>query len=131
MRPTESKRIFFQQLGRGLRRYTGKSYCLVIDFIGNFRNASRIPEYQGLTSSHDDRGGAREGTRNARGILNLPLGFTVTFDDQVIDLFTRELLDPAHATRHNIARILIYEYQKLQRYLQRPPERRTLIGCRL
>ena len=33
LRPTESKRIFYQQLGRGLRRYVGKSHCLVIDFI--------------------------------------------------------------------------------------------------
>ena len=37
LRPTESKRIYFQQLGRGLRRYAGKAFCLVIDFIGNFR----------------------------------------------------------------------------------------------
>jgi superfamily II DNA or RNA helicase len=28
LRPTESKRIFFQQLGRGLRRYPGKASCL-------------------------------------------------------------------------------------------------------
>jgi superfamily II DNA or RNA helicase len=46
LRPTESKRIFYQQLGRGLRRYVGKSHCTVIDFIGNFKNAYLIPEYQ-------------------------------------------------------------------------------------
>jgi len=133
MRPTESKRIFFQQLGRGLRRYTGKSHCVVIDFIGNFRNASRIPEYQGLVPSQDDVSGTRAGTHNSRDILNLPLGCTVTFDDRVIDLFTRELLDPAHANRHNIGRILIYEYQKVERYLRRPPrkvdvDRLSLLG---
>ncbi|MCL1089386.1 DEAD/DEAH box helicase family protein [Shewanella profunda] len=37
IRPTESKILFLQQLGRGLRqsRTTGKSYLTVIDFIGN------------------------------------------------------------------------------------------------
>lgn len=48
LRPTESQRIFFQQLGRGLRRYVGKTHCTVIDFIGNFKNAYRIVEYQDL-----------------------------------------------------------------------------------
>jgi len=46
LRPTESKRIFYQQLGRGLRRYIGKSHVTVIDFIGNFKNAFQIVEYQ-------------------------------------------------------------------------------------
>ena len=44
LRPTESKRIFFQQLGRGLRRYVGKEHCVVIDFIGNFKNAYHAVE---------------------------------------------------------------------------------------
>lgn len=54
LRPTESKRIFFQQLGRGLRRYSGKSHCVVIDFIGNFKNAYKIIEYQGLLPDDDE-----------------------------------------------------------------------------
>jgi hypothetical protein len=32
----------------GLRKYVGKSHCTVIDFIGNFKNAHRILDYQGL-----------------------------------------------------------------------------------
>lgn len=35
LRPTESSTIFIQQLGRGLRKYEGKSYVTVLDFIGN------------------------------------------------------------------------------------------------
>lgn len=35
LRPTESSTIFLQQLGRGLRKYTGKEYVTVLDFIGN------------------------------------------------------------------------------------------------
>ncbi|MEW4530638.1 DEAD/DEAH box helicase family protein [Maioricimonas sp. JC845] len=37
LRPTESKVVFLQQLGRGLRASEGKSRLLVIDFVGNHR----------------------------------------------------------------------------------------------
>lgn len=35
LRPTDSQTIFIQQLGRGLRKYEGKDYVTVLDFIGN------------------------------------------------------------------------------------------------
>ena len=35
LRPTDSQTIFIQQLGRGLRKYEGKKYVTVLDFIGN------------------------------------------------------------------------------------------------
>ena len=37
LRPTESLVVWFQQLGRGLRRAEGKSHLAVIDYIGNHR----------------------------------------------------------------------------------------------
>jgi len=40
LRPTESRVIFLQQLGRGLRAAEGKSRLLVIDFVGNQRAGS-------------------------------------------------------------------------------------------
>ncbi|MDO5531977.1 DUF3427 domain-containing protein [Sutterella sp.] len=36
MRPTESAIIFIQQLGRGLRKFSGKEYVVVLDFIGAY-----------------------------------------------------------------------------------------------
>jgi superfamily II DNA or RNA helicase/diadenosine tetraphosphate (Ap4A) HIT family hydrolase/HKD family nuclease/SOS-response transcriptional repressor LexA len=43
LRPTESKIVFLQQLGRGLRSAEGKSRLEVIDFVGNHRVfASRL-----------------------------------------------------------------------------------------
>ena len=43
LRPTESKIVFLQQLGRGLRAATGKTRLEVIDFVGNHRVfASRL-----------------------------------------------------------------------------------------
>lgn len=41
IRPTESLAIFTQQIGRGLRLADGKEKCVIIDFIGNYRNADR------------------------------------------------------------------------------------------
>ncbi|MBI4167660.1 MAG: DEAD/DEAH box helicase [Candidatus Aenigmarchaeota archaeon] len=124
LRPTESKRIFFQQLGRGLRKYAGKSHCIVIDFIGHFRNAYRIVEYHGLHPYEDDQQTlSPHRALNAKDILNLPLGCEVHFDDRVIDIFARQMLDPRYATRHNIGQILLYQYEKLWRRLGRIPTR--------
>ena len=42
LRPTESKTIFTQQLGRGLRLCGDKGNVVVIDFIGNYKKANLI-----------------------------------------------------------------------------------------
>lgn len=42
LRPTESKTIFTQQLGRGLRLCGAKDKVTVIDFIGNYKKANVI-----------------------------------------------------------------------------------------
>ena len=43
LRPTQSAIIFVQQLGRGLRKVSGKEYLTVIDFIGNYENNYLVP----------------------------------------------------------------------------------------
>jgi superfamily II DNA or RNA helicase len=135
LRPTESKRIFFQQLGRGLRRYVGKSHCTAIDFIGNFKNAYRIPDYQGLLPFVEEEPSSNFArARSMKDLLNLPLGCEVHFDHRVIDVFAQQTLDPRYATRHNIGRILIHQYLKLRGKLGRIPNRRDvdrnlLLGC--
>lgn len=42
LRPTESKTIFIQQLGRGLRLSSGKENVVILDFISNYRKANNI-----------------------------------------------------------------------------------------
>jgi superfamily II DNA or RNA helicase/HKD family nuclease len=42
LRPTESPTLFLQQLGRGLRRASGKAMCTVLDFVGNHRREFRF-----------------------------------------------------------------------------------------
>jgi superfamily II DNA or RNA helicase len=132
LRPTDSKRIFFQQLGRGLRRYVGKSQCIVIDFIGNFKNAYRIPEYQGLRPMEEDPGTLIGTPRTFREVLDLPAGCRVTFDSRVIELFEQQVADPRFATRRNIARILIHQFERLERRLGREATKRDVDrGCLL
>jgi len=43
LRQTQSSIVFVQQLGRGLRKHSGKDYIVVIDFIGNYANNYLIP----------------------------------------------------------------------------------------
>lgn len=125
LRPTESKRIFYQQLGRGLRQYAGKSYCTVIDFIGNFANAYRIVEYQSLIPFEDsDIVPDLKHARTRKDVLNLPLGCEVHFDEKVLKVFADQALDPRYATRHNIGKVLLYEYDKLRAHLGRIPTKR-------
>ena len=118
VRPTDFKRIFLQQSGRGLRRHVGKTHCVVIDFIGNFRNASRIVEYHGLRP--DEEGASTADPfrlQSARQILDIPIGCKVTFEDKVLHIFQQQALDPRRATRDNIGRILIHQYNRLSNSL--------------
>ncbi len=42
LRPTTSATLFVQQIGRGLRLFTGKTSCLILDFIGQHRAEFRF-----------------------------------------------------------------------------------------
>lgn len=50
LRNTQSQIVFLQQLGRGLRKFAGKRYLTVLDFIGNYQNNYLIP--LALTEDH-------------------------------------------------------------------------------
>jgi superfamily II DNA or RNA helicase len=45
LRPTESKTVFQQQLGRGLRLSSNKNELIVLDFIGNYQRANKVRDY--------------------------------------------------------------------------------------
>ena len=127
LRPTESKRIFFQQLGRGLRHSVGKDHCTVIDFIGNFKNAFKIVEYQTL----DNEGPEEDAVvsrflQNPKDVFNLPDGCKVEFEEKVIDLFGQISNDPRFASRQNIGKILIYQYERLRNDLGRKPTKQDI-----
>ncbi len=124
LRPTDSKRIFLQQLGRGLRKHVGKAHCIVIDFIGNFRNAYKLVEYHGLRPEETESSSGVG--RTIRDVLDLPIGCKVEFDERVLHIFAEQTLDPRTATRQSISRILFYQYEKLAVRLGRSPSRRDV-----
>ena len=83
LRPTESPVVFFQQLGRGLRTNKGKDYLIVLDFIGNYQKAGRIP----FLLTGDNESSIRESYNHMLDI-EYPDGCIVDFDMPLIDLFT-------------------------------------------
>ncbi len=91
LRPTESKVLFLQQLGRGLRLSpaTGKQRLVVIDFIGNHHSFLHKP--QALAgSSMSYRQLAEFVDKAAKQQLSLPDGCFINYDLQLID-FLKQL----------------------------------------
>ena len=84
LRPTESKILFLQQLGRGLRRSDDKQHLVVLDFIGNHQSFLQKPQalfgvgatYKALSAF------ARQAEQ---GRLELPDGCYVNYDLKIID----------------------------------------------
>ncbi len=109
LRPTESKILFLQQLGRGLRKSPGKEKLLVLDFIGNHHGFLHKPQALFSVGSN-----FRELARFARevelGRFCLPRGCYVNYDLKIIN-FLKDL-DGDGASR---------EYEALKETLGRRP----------
>lgn len=85
LRPTESKILFLQQLGRGLRRSEGKSHLVVLDFIGNhYSFLQKLPALFGIGATY--KALAAFARAAERGDLDLPEGCFVNYDLRIIDL---------------------------------------------
>ena len=86
LRPTESRILWLQQFGRGLRRAEGKSHVNVIDYIGNHRTFLQPPMI--LLAGGSDRPGellmALE--RLERGEFDLPVGCSVTYELEAMNI---------------------------------------------
>ena len=77
LRPTESRIMWLQQLGRGLRRAEGKAHLTVVDYIGNHRTFLSRPR---ALLTRRQRGQAQSLERLEAGKLELPPGCEVTYD---------------------------------------------------
>ncbi|MFN8611322.1 MAG: DEAD/DEAH box helicase family protein [Vulcanimicrobiota bacterium] len=97
LRPTESRVIWLQQLGRGLRRFPGKSHLTVIDYIGNHKSFLRKPQM--VLELAGSALPLRKGLDRLReGSISLPAGCQVTYDPAAIDLLEAFLRQrPANA----------------------------------
>lgn len=88
LRPTESPTLFLQQLGRGLRRSKGKTFCTVLDFVGTHRREFRFDRrYRALI------GGTRRDIEHAvrQGFPFLPAGCYMQLDQKASEIVLRSL----------------------------------------
>jgi superfamily II DNA or RNA helicase len=88
LRPTASATLFSQQLGRGLRRASGKSHLTVIDLIGQHRREFRFEER--LSAVVDRRRGPVL-DQVAADFPFLPAGCTFDLDRQARDIILDNL----------------------------------------
>ena len=90
LRPTESKVLFLQQLGRGLRASEGKSRLIVIDFVGNHRIfAQRMIHLLSLKHSSEGWGALKEWLSGKPPIL--PAGCLLDVEIDVQDVLRQFL----------------------------------------
>ena len=118
LRPTESKTVFVQQLGRGLRLTPGKDRVRVLDFIGNYKRANLIRDYlskeKKVVEDEDERG------RKYRKIeYEYSTGCEIHFDAAV-----EEILNRQDAEVLGIGKLELTEaYYTLAEELSRKPNR--------
>ena len=115
LRPTESPIVFFQQLGRGLRRSAGKEYLNVLDFIGNYEKAGNVRKFLTGKAYSIDR------MHEFLEKEELPDDCIVDFDMRLIDLFAE--MDKKHL---KIKEQIVKEYFRIKENLGHRPSRMDL-----
>jgi hypothetical protein len=85
LRPTESRIVWLQQVGRGLRKAENKPHLTVIDYIGNHRSFLLKPQTLFQLPPGDDQI-ARAFNLLAEGQLELPPGCEVTYELEAVDI---------------------------------------------
>lgn len=100
LRPTISKTIFEQQLGRGLRRKSGKNDVIVLDFVMNHKNVDKIGRW--VTGLRD----FNKSINKEKPIFEFN-GCKVKFEPELIDIM--QLAEPY--TKEDCIRIF-YEDKK-------------------
>jgi len=116
LRPTDSSTIFTQQLGRGLRKFEGKEYLTVLDFIGNsYKRSVQIAlALGGLAKNNNiDKRLLALFVRNNFCELDLPI--EINLDEQSKE----KILDSIASTSFHTKIILEQEYHSFKKYLHK------------
>ena len=120
LRPTESSTIFIQQLGRGLRKYPGKDYVTILDFIGNnYKRSVHIALALGSLS----RNSIIEKKLLKSMILNdfKPLGLdSYGVKISIDDLSKEEILESIEGENFNSLKYMKTDYMNFKNYLNSP-----------
>jgi superfamily II DNA or RNA helicase len=95
LRPTESRIVWMQQFGRGLRKVEHKDHLTVIDYIGNHRTFLLKPQV--LLGIEPSAAVVAEALARAEAhTLDLPPGCEVTYDLRAIEILRALLPIPTH-----------------------------------
>lgn len=103
LRPTQSPVLFEQQLGRGLRLAQGKESCLVLDFVGRYREEFRFDQLLQVMTGLPKRRLIEE---LDHGFPTLPPGCHIAFDRVAGERVLASLKTIAHQTWRRLTREL-------------------------
>ena len=112
LRNTESRIVFLQQLGRGLRKYPGKDYVTVVDFIGNYKHNYMIPLALNDDSSRDQDQARRE-VQLPQNIGVSTINFSRVASERILTSLDKTKLDSIAELRR--------AYRELEQRLGRVP----------
>ncbi len=120
LRPTDSQTIFIQQLGRGLRKYEGKKYVTVLDFIGNdYKRSVQIAFALGSMAENfvvEKKLVAALVADDFRKIGLLDYGVEIHLDD----LSKTEILSFIDEVNFNTKTYLQQDYANFKKYISAP-----------
>ena len=108
VRPTESLTVFTQQVGRGLRLHPDKEACVIIDLIGNYRNADI--KLSVFDTNHEDK--------KKNEIIEPAVPQLCSFD---LDVQVINLLEEMARKKHPRRQKLYDDYFSLKQELGRRP----------
>lgn len=120
LRPTESKTVFLQQLGRGLRLCPGKDRVRILDFIGNYRRANQIRKF--LSKDSRQVLAEEDGRRKRKILYEYSTGCEVHFDDAVEEILNRQDAEDLGISKEDLTE----SYFALAEELGRKPTRADL-----
>ena len=113
LRPTESRIVFLQQLGRGLRLYQGKERLVVIDLVGNHKACLYKPQLLQTQLTYSPT--------HANGAMTLAAGCFINLDPKLLPLLA--------LLKRQQQPTLLETYQILKEYLgYRPTARQTWVA---
>jgi len=129
LRPTDSQTVFCQQLGRGLRKYPGKDYLTVLDFIGN--RYQRSAQIALALSSFQPQGYSIEKTALRTMVETEFRGLDLPIEIHLDPASMAEILDSIDRMNFNRADYLKSDYEKFKAFLKtdRYPSHMDYLRC--
>lgn len=119
LRPTESKTIFLQQLGRGLRLSSNKDKLIVLDFISNYKRANFVRKYMATNCYEKTK---ENSNAYEKMVYEYNPKCKVIFDDEV-----QQILDIQDSFDHNVNKDdLIEAYYDLMTEIKRKPNQNDI-----